>query len=333
MVFVQKPNNRERILCLLQIIESSTDDQTRLPMSKIREALAERGYPAERKALYEDFEAMKAVGYPVALQKGKGGGWHLERRPFSRPELRFLIDAVQANRSLTQKKTKGLIEKLQVLGGPYRVSEEQICLEGRTKSRNEAILDNIACIDEAFAQQRTISFQYLQRDASGKDCIRRDGKAYIASPRALLCNHEHYYLVAEDHLRAELRHYRVDKLRKVRMLTLPARPSPPDFHPAHYSKHHFSMFGGREAPIILRAPLAMADVLLDRFGETAHIEPEVNRRILLHARIAISSKFYGWIFGLGGQVELRAPYWAVNEYREKLQKSLDQHAGFEADDG
>jgi len=68
--------------------------------------------------------------------------YYVEDRSFSIPELKILIDAVQAASFITDKKTSELVEKIAALGGSHRaeiLKSNMVCFNTR-KHSNERLL-------------------------------------------------------------------------------------------------------------------------------------------------------------------------------------------------
>ena len=68
---------------------------------------------------------------------GKEKDYYIEDRSFSVPELKILIDAVQAAGFITDKKTAALIDKIADLGGSHRadiMKSNMVCFNTRKHS-------------------------------------------------------------------------------------------------------------------------------------------------------------------------------------------------------
>lgn len=319
---------RTRLLTLYRILSEESDAEHPIPLATLLDRLAEEGIRAERKSLYEDFEALRCVGFDVRYQNPLG--WFLVGGAFESAELRLLVDTVQAAHTISLEQSRTLIDKLSKLASCHQKEQlrRELWVEGRVKSTNESVYANIDCIQESLRQQCTLSFQYFTYNQHKQKVLRRDGARYVTSPRALIWNHENYYLVALDHRSDALRHYRVDKMQRLQCLTLPARGDGEPFDAAEYSRRHFSMFGGREACVTLRCHKRLVGVLLDRFGMEAALSPDGAEHVLLTAELSLSPQFFAWLFGLGEDAQLLSPYWAVQEYQKQLRTTLERHSGF-----
>lgn len=87
-------------------------------MQEIIAYLASCGISAERKSLYDDLELLRLYGMDVQSVKGRSFGYFLGERDFQLPELKLLIDVVQASPFLTRGKSLELIGKLEKLTQP-----------------------------------------------------------------------------------------------------------------------------------------------------------------------------------------------------------------------
>ena len=95
-----------KILYLLDILEKYTDEQHPVSMNEILRRLKLRGIQAERKSIYDDIAVLNAYGLQVKNRRGAQGGYYLCSRLFEMPELKLLVDAVQASKFITVKKVR-----------------------------------------------------------------------------------------------------------------------------------------------------------------------------------------------------------------------------------
>jgi len=112
-----------KLLKLLELLRQGTDEQNPLTTSALCSKLAEMGISCERRTLTKDIAVLNELGYEVMWNwVGKEKGYYVEDRSFSVPELKILIDAVQAASFITDKKTAELIDKIAELGGSHIIS-------------------------------------------------------------------------------------------------------------------------------------------------------------------------------------------------------------------
>ena len=70
-------NQKLKILYILKLLEHS-DEAHVVTMRDILGELAAHGIQAERKRIYDDLEALRKFGYPIAARRGRMAGYYLE---------------------------------------------------------------------------------------------------------------------------------------------------------------------------------------------------------------------------------------------------------------
>ena len=113
----KRENQKQKLLRLLEIFITRTDEERGITMSGILSALSDYGIDAERKSIYDDFKNLEAVGFSVVNLGGNPPEYTLAERIFELPELKLLVDAVQSSRFITAEKSKELIDKLKGFAG------------------------------------------------------------------------------------------------------------------------------------------------------------------------------------------------------------------------
>ncbi len=318
-------NQKTKLLHLCQILLRQTDENHPITVPQMIEELARYGIQAERKSLYDDLEALRTMGLDVQSRKGKSPGWFVGEREFQLPEVKLLMDAVQASRFITQKKSDALLRKLERLTSVHqaRQLQRQVYVSGRTKVMNESIYYNVDKLHTALSARKAITFQYFDYDIFRKKVFRREGKRYAVSPFGLIWDDENYYLVAFDHLNREMRHYRVDKMANIVVTGLGREGEDlyPDFQIARYGRKHFGMYSGKELAVTLRGRRDMARVVWDYFGQEVIMVPDGEDYFTVTQSVVMSPQFFGWLFGLEGGLVIISPREAAEAYRVKLRQA------------
>lgn len=106
-------NKKLKLLYLARYLQEQTDEQHPKTIQDMIDYLADCGISAERKSLYDDLELLRVYGMDVQSVKSRSYGYFLGERDFQLPELKLLIDVVQASPFLTQSKSMELIGKLE----------------------------------------------------------------------------------------------------------------------------------------------------------------------------------------------------------------------------
>lgn len=318
-----------RILKLLELLEQQTDESHQMTTAEIMEHLQRQGIDADRKTVYDDLQALEDSGYDLIKNKGKKGGVRLMSRDFALSEVKMLVDAVQSSRFITEKKSIELTKKLGKLvsGHQEKALSRHFYNGNRIKSDNRAILYAVDAINEAINAGTELSFRYWNWSYDKQKIFRHDGQRYTVSPWELTIDDNNYYLIAYDEKSKSLRHYRVDKMADVTPTDLPRKGADQtrDLSLPEYRAPQFGMFGGTAVTVNLHAPISMAGVFIDRFGQDVILNKEDDQTISIRTNISPSPQFYGWLFGLGKEVSITAPDHIKKEYLDALKGALDAH--------
>lgn len=315
-------NQKAKILYLLKVFLEETDPEHPLSRKQLEEKLGDMGIHAERKSLYNDIETLKLFGLDIEYRKERPEGYYLSSREFELPELKLLVDAVQSSRFITEKKSAGLIRKIEGLASKYEAKQlqRQVVVTDRIKAMNESIYYNVDILHSAIAQNRQIRFQYYEWTVTKEMRLKRDGAFYQISPWALTWDAENYYLIGYDETAEILKHFRVDKMLRIEMAEEPraGKEEFGRFDMAHYAKRTFGMFGGEEENLRIRFQNRYIGVVIDRFGRDVSIRPDGDAHFIARVNVVVSEQFFGWLTGLGRGVEILSPDYVVEAYRELL---------------
>lgn len=324
-------NQKLKLLYLLKIFSEETDEQHGLTVPQIIACLGSCGVSADRKTLYQDFEELRHFGIDIIKeQEGREHRYHIGTRTFELPELKLLVDSVQAARFITDRKSRELIKKLETLLSRHEAGElnRQVITSGRVKSMNESIYYNVDALHEAIGKDLQICFQYFQWNLKKKPELRRGGALYRVSPWALLWDSENYYLVAYDAEDRKIKHYRVDKMLRISLTDL-RREGGQEFSALslpRYKQSLFGMYGGEEVRVTLEADNSAAGILIDRFGKDIPIIPLDDQRFKTMVSVAVSPQFLGWVMALGEKVRVSAPD-SVTKQMQALIRTLSEQYG------
>lgn len=322
-------NQKMKLLCLREILLRKTDEAHPLSAEQLVEQLAACGVDAERKAIYDDLEMLRQSGIDIQCRKGRSGGYFVGQREFEPAELKLLVDAVQASKFITTKKSIQLIRKLETLASVYEAQllQHQVYVANRIKTMNESILYNVDEINTAINTGVQISFRYFEYTVEKKKQFRHDGRRYIASPYALAWNDENYYLVAFDSDAQKIKHFRVDKMNSIQLSRSPrvGKEEFERFDMGIYSKKLFGMYSGQERTVRLRMPASLVGVMIDWFGKDVPIVPQEDDMFESTVTVQVSPQFFGWLFGLGAECEIVSPPDVREQYAEMLAAAQKKH--------
>ena len=323
-------NQKQKILVLLDLFKSKTDEEHGVTTSDIIDYLAEHGIKAERKTVYADLNTLKEYGYEISKEKKDGNYYYtLLDRDFQLPELKLLVDAVQASKFISAKKSSELIKKIENLASVYQAKQlqRQVFVSNRIKTNYENVYYNVDELNLAINENRKIKFDYYEWNLSKEMVLRKNGHKNDISPWSLAWDDENYYLVAFDGNSGIIKHYRVDKMRKIEILdeARDGREEFEEFDAAKYAKKVFGMFTGDEQRVKIQFANKLIGVVIDRFGQDIMIIPKGVDQFVVNVNVKVCNMFLGWIIGLGDGAKILEPESVVDEVKQITERLKEQY--------
>lgn len=324
-------NQKQKLLVLLDILKKNTDEEHGITMAQILNELEAQGIKAERKAIYTDIGRLKDYGYEIEGTKQAGTYYYsLVSRDFELPELKLLVDAVQASKFISQKRSNELIKKIESQASRYQAMElqRQVYVANRVKTNYESVYYNIDDLNQAINHNCKIQFDYYEWTLSKEMKIRENGHKIDISPWALTWDDENYYMVAFDGESNSIKHYRVDKMRKIKSLNIPrdGKDKFKEFDMALYARKVFSMFTGDEQNVKIQFDNKLIGVVIDRFGKDVMIVPKDDTSFTINVRVSVSNMFFGWIIGLGEGAKILGPENVVKKLKDEIERLNEQYS-------
>lgn len=326
-------NQKLKLSYLTRIMLEKTDDEHGLTMTQIMAELEKYDITAERKSIYADFADMTdKLGMEIIKEQiGRETFYHVGNRQFEIAEIKLLIDAIQASKFITEKKSDELIGKIKSFASEHEAKQlqRQVYVHGRIKTMNESIYYNVDDIHTAINQDKKIKFKYYKWNIKKELVPRHNGDFFYVSPWALEWDNENYYLVAFDDLTKTLKHYRVDKMMKLALLDekREGKEAFKQFDLASYTKMNFGMYSGRIEKVRIEFPNNMCGVFIDRFGKDITFRRIDEDHSYLLADVAVSYQFFGWIFSLGKEVRVTKPHDVVQKMAEAAKEFAANYDG------
>ena len=314
-----------KLLKLYELLQQETDEEHPMTTMTIVHRLGEAGISCDRRTLSKDMAILNEYGYEFMWRKvSKEKGYYVEDRSFSVPELKILIDAVQAASFITDKKTAELVDKIANLGGSHRadiLKDNMVCFNTR-KHSNEAIYYNVNYLEDAIQQQKKVIYRYFDLNEYGEKVYRKDGHHYVAEPVALVFNEDNYYLVAYSAKHDGTANYRVDRMDAVEVLDEPISEKVLQLRDSisSYTEQAFKMYGGQPMDITIQFNNKLIGVVYDKFGEGTRMVRLTEDSCVATVKVQVSPTFWGWIFQFGGQMRITSPESMIAEYKQHVAK-------------
>lgn len=311
-----------KLLKLLELLRLDTDEQHPMTTNQICARLDAMGIICDRRTLSKDIALLNEQGYEVMdTSVGHEKGYYIEDRSFSIPELKILLDAVQAASFITQKKTAELVDKIASLGGSHRaeILKGNIVNFKTTKHSNEQIFYNVDALEQAIDQQKKVLFRYFDLNEHGKKVYRREGHRYAVEPIALVFNEDNYYMLCYSSRHQKTSTYRVDRMDAVTVLEEPITETAVVLRSeiAEYTEQVFKMYAGEAVDIVIEFKDSLIGVVFDKFGEDTKMMRSGEHKCVASVKVQISPVFWGWLFQFAGEMKVLSPETLAQEYKQR----------------
>lgn len=311
-----------KLLKLMEILRQDSDEDHPLKTSAIIEKLLAMNITCDRRTLHKDMKLLNEQGYEVMKEfVDREMAYYVSDRSFSVPELKILIDAVQAASFITDKKTAELIDKIAELGGSHRadILKGNLVRFNTRKHSNEAIYYIVEYLEDAIQQNKKIIFRYFDLDENGEKVYRRDGHHYVVEPVALVFNEDNYYLVVYSSRHDGTANYRVDRMDAVEIIdeeiTEVAKLMRDSI--ADMTESAFKMYGGQQVQVMLEFDDKLIGVVYDKFGEDTTMRRTGEHTCMAAVTVQISPTFFGWLFQFGDKMTITSPTSLKDEYTKQ----------------
>ena len=315
-----------KLLKLLELLRQETDEQHPLTTGALCDALDKMGIPCERRTLAGDVALLNELGYEIMFTwVGRSKAYYIEDRSFSLPELKLLMDAVQAASFVTEKKTGELVDKVAALGGAHRgeILKSNMVHFNTRKHTNESIYYNIDCLEKAIQENKKVIFLYFDRDERGRKVYRRGGHHYVVEPLALVFNEDNYYLVVYSARHDNTASYRVDRMDRVEIVEEDMTKRAVRLRKSmdKYSGKALKMYGGELVDVTLAFHRRALGAVYDTFGEALAVTASSPELYEATVQVQLSPVFWGWVFQFAGEMKILSPEPVIREYRQRLEQA------------
>lgn len=319
-----------KIMKLYEILNMYSDESNPISTNEIISRLKDEGINCKRKALYDDIDTLNRYGYEIECVRKRQNEYYILGRKFDIPELKILIDAVQASNFITIRKSSELINKIANLAGTFKgeVLTKNVLYQKNIKKTNEKIFYSIDAIHNAISEGRKINFRYFDTAINGDVIYRRNGEPYIINPVKLTISDNQYYLICYDDKHASLTNYRVDRMDNVTVTDIPKSfyECEKEEFVEKYTEGLFQMFNskGKKQKIDLKIKnnSAMVDIILDKFGKNIVVTKTGEDFFYIRVNVMPGPTFYSWLTTFKGDIRINYPREIREEYIDFLKINL-----------
>lgn len=334
------------IMNILDILKRYSDEDHRLSQKDILDILEnEYDMIAERKSIKRNLMDLIDFGYNLeyseSIRINKSGeeeiiytDWYLER-DFSDAELRLLIDGLLFSKHIPYSQCKELIGKIEGLSNQYFKSKvRHIRNLPIDQPQNAELFYTIEILDEAIEKNRQVIFHYADYGTDKKLHPRnnRQGepREYLVNPYQMVATNGRYYLIGNYESHDNISHYRLDRIRNIKLLDTPAKPQNKVEEmkngldlPKHMAEHMY-MFSGKSERVILRTSPGMAGELIDWFGNGVTFSDETEDSVVATVTANLPAMRF-WALQYAPYVTVMSPQSLVDTIKNDLKNASEKY--------
>ncbi len=256
-------------MALLKILEEYSDEDHPLTQPKLLELIDTIYHVTlDRRTLYSNIEMLQDFGYDISSYSENGKGYYLRERQFEPSQIYLLCNAIHASHFIPQKSSKELIDKLLSTQSKYFKNDfkSTVFVENNKKKENKEFFLNVELLSEAIREKKAVSFAYLKYDLDKRLVERRDDP-YVFSPYYLVYNLDRTYLIGKSKNHKDFTHFRVDRMKKLKISDEPYIKLTKREDPYEYAKNKIYMYNGDEESIVIKCKMNILDDVIDTFGQ------------------------------------------------------------------
>ena len=327
--------NRQKIklIKLYELLRKETDEDHPISRIELCKRLNDIGISSNVRTLSLDIEVLTENGFEVmSFLKDKEKFYYVPEHELTIPEIKILIDALQAASFVTEKKTADLVEKVAALGGSHKaelLKDNMICFNTR-KHTNEAILYTVDGIESAIIRKKKIAFNYFHLNEKAERVYvttsTGERKRYYVEPVALIFNEDNYYLMAYSSKHpdstASYRVDRIDHLEVVEESVLSDEAIKKIDGVAEFTEQAFKMFSGELEDVVLQFDRSIVEPVFDKFGESTPMMTVNANDCAATVHVQVSPTFFGWLAQFGNKMRIISPDGVIAQYKDHVKSIL-----------
>jgi predicted DNA-binding transcriptional regulator YafY len=315
---------KNRAIYIFKYLWDKTDEEHPVTISNILEHLQTVGVTSTRKTIAADMEALQESGFDIICNKSRQNQYFIGNRYLEVPEMKFLIDAVQAAKFISEKKTYELIEKVSSLASPYQSStlKRNLYVDGKAKTNNECVYYIVDMLNNAINDKKAIRFSYYEYTPDKTRVFKHNGQIYEFSPYDLVWNNDCYYVFGWSESHGKVIKFRVDRMNTPMYSSKLFHDRPEDYDITDFCRQVFMMYDGKEQTVTLYCENSLMKTIIDRFGENVKTQKLDCGHFSAEVQVSASPTFYSWVFNYAGKMKITAPKEVAKEYSDRLKLAL-----------
>ncbi|MCM1315111.1 MAG: WYL domain-containing protein [Alistipes senegalensis] len=314
--------DNERILHIYKCLCRCTDEKNSVTIKDIQSYLSMNTNMDDVSDLTirRDINRLQAAGYNIECRHGNHNtAYYYLVKLFSFNEMRFIVNSISANRTLSDNEKKNLIEKFKGMCSDREVTRLIKETSGKRQLMEWDLVNKLDVIYDIIEEKNKINFDYGKFDINKEMTYYRKDREMI--PVKVVIFSARYYLKCYDMEKKMFRTYRIDRMKNISAgAKAAAVPSLPEYKGAvldMFQPEYFEM-------VRLRVRRFLMDDMIEWLGIDAGIRKDLEDEnyIIINVNVGISHGFYRWVMKYGNSMEILSPVDVRNNFISELQKVI-----------
>ncbi|MDF0728930.1 WYL domain-containing protein [Cytobacillus sp. S13-E01] len=324
-------SNIKRLMAIREILFKMTDEEHYLSLIEIINQLKYYfgdDIKTSKNTIRQTIEELKDSGFNVEeeVRENNTVYYSHQYRKFEVHELRLLIDAVSSARFIPNEVSNKLISKVKSLTSKHLAKRlrNQIIVDKAVRAESKEVKYHIDKIHTSINERKLLTFKYGRYNLKKDFVLSHNERLYTVKPLALVWNSDYYYLVAKPEGSEEIKHYRVDRMRRVSIKEVVS----PDikFNIAEHLNRSFNMYPGEVDYVEILFSNQLINVVLDRFGRDININIVDEEKFTIKISASISEGLIRWLLTWGSDAKVISPPALVQKLKEEAEKMYIQYS-------
>lgn len=278
---------RTYALAIYSILKEYSDSEHIISTPKIIELLDTIFHiNLDNRTVRSNIEALVDFGIDIEGYNDNRKGYYLRERDFEDSEIQLLCNSVHSAHYIPEKFSNEIIKKLSSKQSKYKRKEfsDFVYIQNSKKTENKELFLNLELLMKAIIDKNVVEFSYLHYNYY-KKLVRKREKPYLIHPYYIVQENDNLYLICKNDKYENLSHYRIDKMKDIKITKHSVSSLKKTFDPYVYARTKKFMYSGEDERITLHCHKRMLDDLIDQFGTEIKIIKDVHNSDYFHAVI------------------------------------------------
>lgn len=307
-------------LCIYEILKKYSDENHIMSAEAIREKLKKiYDVDMERRAIYRNMDVLRSMGIEIEGFQDNRQGYYLMDRQFEQSEVRLLCDAVASSDLIKEEMGKAIIKKLIETQSIFqgRMLQKTIFVKHGEKAFNRQLFYNIDALNVAISQGCKVSAELVEYDLTG-ELEKIQNSAIVFSPYVTFWVEGNYYILAKQENIDDLEHFRIDRIKNIRILERGVDMIFGGINPQQYAQKYIIEKGENKLHFDIECKYELWQDIAEKFGHNAivvkkNFDDDISVRIN-----TVPSKMKAWVLQHLSECEVTGP----RKFRDEIQDTI-----------